>query len=64
MRRSRTQKIVGDHLAEGRIIPGGEIARRIDQTLIQDATGTTVWQQFYSLGIPGVKRRRSYQCSR
>ena len=52
-----THKIIREHLAEGRMIPGEEIALCIDQTLIQDATGTMVWQQFHSFGIPRVKSR-------
>ncbi|MGH7369975.1 MAG: aconitase family protein, partial [Candidatus Methylomirabilaceae bacterium] len=52
-----TRKIIRDHLVEGRMTPGEEIALRIDQTLIQDATGTMVWQQFHSFGIPRVKSR-------
>ena len=52
-----THKIIREHLTEGRMMPGQEIALRIDQTLIQDATGTMVWQQFHSFGIPRVKSR-------
>jgi aconitate hydratase len=37
--------------------PGEEIALRIDQTLIQDATGTMVWQAFGSFGLPRVRTR-------
>ena len=35
-----TQKILSGHLLSGRLIPGEEIAIRIDQTLTQDSTGT------------------------
>ena len=34
------EKIIKTHLVEGEMIPGEEIALRIDQTLTQDATGT------------------------
>lgn len=50
-----TRRIIRAHLAEGEMVPGQEIALRIDQTLIQDATGTMVWQQFHSFGIPRVR---------
>jgi predicted aconitate hydratase len=54
-----THKILGDHLVEGRMMPGEEIGIRIDQTLVQDATGTMVWQTFLSFGVPRVKSRVS-----
>jgi aconitate hydratase len=49
------QKILKDHLAAGALAPGEEIALRIDQTLVQDATGTLVWQQFASFGLSRVR---------
>lgn len=49
------RKIIRDHLVEGEMAPGREIALRIDQCLIQDATGTMVWQQFHAFGLPRVK---------
>ena len=55
MPQTLTQKILAEHLVEGRLEPGTEIGIRVDQTLIQDATGTMVWQQFHSFGIPRVK---------
>ncbi len=53
-----TRKILATHLVEGRLVPGEEIAIRVDQTLIQDATGTMVWMQFRSFGIPRIKVSR------
>jgi len=50
-----THKILQAHLVEGRLVPGTEIGIRVDQTLIQDATGTMVWQQFHSFGIPHIR---------
>jgi aconitate hydratase len=50
-----TQKILASHLVEGRLIPGEEIAIRIDHTLLQDATGTLAMLEFESLGIDGVR---------
>ena len=34
------EKILSEHLVEGQLTPGSEIAIRIDQTLTQDITGT------------------------
>jgi aconitate hydratase len=52
-----TRKIIRAHLVEGQMRPGEEIAVRVDQTLIQDATGTMVWQEFATFGIPRVRTR-------
>jgi len=50
-----TRKIIRAHLLEGEMTPGNEIALRIDQCLIQDATGTMVWQQFQTFGIDRIR---------
>src|SRR2546427_2763226 len=50
-----THKILKEHLVEGKLEPGAEIGIKVDQTLIQDATGTMVWQQFHSFGILRIK---------
>src|SRR5512139_3625663 len=55
MRQNLTRKILAEHLVEGRLIPGEEIAIRIDHTLLQDATGTLAMLEFESLGIDGVR---------
>ena len=53
------QKIIRDHLVSGEMIPGTEIALRIDQTLTQDATGTMAYLEFETMGIPRVRTERS-----
>ncbi|MBP5093943.1 MAG: aconitate hydratase [Abditibacteriota bacterium] len=53
------QKIIKNHLVEGEMIPGTEIAIKIDHTLTQDATGTMAYLQFEALGIPKVATKRS-----
>jgi len=53
------QKIIKDHLVSGEMIPGKEIAIRIDQTLTQDSTGTMAYLQFEALGMPMVKTKKS-----
>ncbi len=52
---SVTYKILKNHLAEGRLLPGEEIGIKIDQTLTQDATGTMAYLQFEAMDIPLVK---------
>jgi len=49
------QKILSTHLVEGDPVPGKEIAIRIDQTLLQDATGTMACLEFEAMGVPRVK---------
>jgi aconitate hydratase len=55
MTRNVSQKIISEHLLDGQMKPGEEIALKIDQTLTQDATGTMAYLQFESIGIPKVK---------
>ncbi len=53
------QKIIKSHLIKGEMIPGSEIALRIDQTLTQDATGTMAYLEFETMGVDRVKTERS-----
>ncbi len=53
------QKIISNHLVSGEMVPGKEIAIRIDQTLTQDATGTMAYLQFEAMGIPRVRTELS-----
>jgi aconitate hydratase len=53
------QKIIREHLVSGEMVPGKEIAIRIDQTLTQDSTGTMAYLQFEAMGIPRVKTKKS-----
>lgn len=59
MSRNVTQKILESHLVSGRLERGEEIAISIDQTLTQDATGTTACLQFETLGVSRVRTRLS-----
>ena len=54
-----TQKILSAHLLSGKLIPGEEIAIRIDQTLTQDSTGTMAYLQFEAMGVDRVKTKKS-----
>ncbi len=55
MGQSIAQKIIAEHLVSGKMIPGEDIAIKIDQTLTQDATGTMAYLQFEALGLKKVK---------
>jgi len=59
MGKSVTQKILEEHLIEGKFELGKEIAIKIDQTLTQDATGTMTYLQFEAMGVPKVKTELS-----
>jgi aconitate hydratase len=54
-----TEKILRDHLVDGRYEPGKEIGIRIDQTLTQDATGTMAYLQFESMGLSKIETELS-----
>ena len=53
------EKIIAEHLVEGEMKQGIDIAIRIDQTLTQDATGTMAYLQFEALGMKQVKTELS-----
>jgi aconitate hydratase len=52
---SLARTILEDHLVRGELVPGSEIALRVDQTLAQDATGTMACMQFELFGAGRVK---------
>jgi len=53
------QKILASHLVDGEMTPGSQIGIRIDQTLTQDATGTTAFLLLEAMEIPRVKTELS-----
>ena len=59
MPQTLTHRILADHLVDGDPVGGdlggGEIGIRIDQTLTQDATGTTAFGLLEAMGIPRVR---------
>lgn len=59
MGQNLAQKIISQHLVAGRMVPGEEVAIRIDQTLTQDATGTMAYLQLEAMGIPRVRTKLS-----
>src|ERR671938_2185395 len=48
-------KILKNHLVSGSLEPGEEVGLRIDQTLLQDATGTMACLQFERMGVDRVQ---------
>ena len=59
MGKTIAQKIIAAHLLSGDLMPGSEVALRIDQTLTQDATGTMAYLALEAMGIPRVKTELS-----
>lgn len=54
-----TEKILRQHIIEGKAAAGEEVALKIDHTLTQDATGTMAYLQFEAIGIDRVKTELS-----
>ena len=61
MAENLTRRILRDHLVEGELEPGSPISLRIDQTLLQDATGTMALMQFEQLGAARIAVDRAVQ---
>jgi aconitate hydratase len=55
MSQNLATKILAAHLVEGELVPGREIALRMDHTLLQDATGTMAMLEFMAMGVDRVK---------
>ncbi|MHC4508162.1 MAG: aconitate hydratase, partial [Planctomycetota bacterium] len=55
MGQTLVHKILSEHLVEGRLAAGEQIGIRIDQTLTQDATGTTAFLLYESIALGPVK---------
>lgn len=56
-----TQKLIEHHLIEGEATPGKEIGIRIDQALLQDATGTLVQLELEAMGLKRAKTEIAVQ---
>lgn len=56
-----TRKILRHRLVDGRMDPGEEVAVGVDQTLLQDATGTVAWLEFEQVGVDRVRVRQATQ---
>ena len=58
---SLTKQILREHLEDGELKPGSPIALRMDQALLQDATGTMALMQFEELDVPRAQVERAVQ---
>lgn len=56
-----TQKLIKNHLIEGEMIPGKEIGIKIDQALLQDATGTLVQLELEAMKLDKAKTEIAVQ---
>lgn len=61
MGKTAAQKIIENHLLSGKMVPGEEIGLKIDQTLMQDATGTMVMLELEAMGSKEAKTDVSCQ---
>ncbi|HEX8854795.1 MAG TPA: aconitate hydratase [Thermoleophilaceae bacterium] len=61
MAENLTRQILKEHLVDGELTPGSPIALRVDQTLLQDATGTMACMQFEQLDVGRVQVKRAVQ---
>lgn len=55
------QKLISSHLVAGKMTPGSEIGLRIDQALLQDATGTLVQLELEAMGLDRAKTEVAVQ---
>ncbi|MCG8474065.1 MAG: aconitate hydratase [Cytophagales bacterium] len=56
-----TQKLISSHLLEGELKAGTEIGLKIDQALLQDATGTLVMLELEAMGLKRVQTEVAVQ---
>ncbi|EIJ40518.1 aconitate hydratase, putative, Aquifex type [Galbibacter orientalis DSM 19592] len=55
------QKLIKSHLLQGEMTPGSEIGIKIDQALLQDATGTLVQLELEAMGLDTAKTEVAVQ---
>ncbi len=56
-----TQKLIGTHLVSGEMKSGDEIGIKIDQALLQDATGTLVMLELEAMGLKRIQTELAVQ---
>ena len=56
-----SQKLISSHLISGEMTPGSEIGLKIDQVLLQDATGTLVMLELEAFNLNKLNPRS--QCN-
>lgn len=55
MEKNIVEKILAEHLVEGDLKAGSDIAITVDHAITQDATGTMVYLQFESMGLKKIQ---------
>ncbi|MCK9376079.1 MAG: aconitate hydratase [Syntrophobacterales bacterium] len=55
MAKTIVEQIMAAHLVSGELVPGAEVALKIDHTLTQDATGTLAYLEFEAMGVARAK---------
>jgi aconitate hydratase len=55
MAKTLVEQIMNAHLVSGELVPGAEVALKIDHTLTQDATGTLAYLEFEAMGVARAK---------
>jgi len=53
------EKVLAQHVAEGKMELGEQVALSIDHTLTQDSTGTLAYLEFEAMGVPRVQTKLS-----
>ena len=51
MAKTIVEQVMAAHLVSGELVPGAEVALKIDHTLTQDATGTLAYLEFEAMGV-------------
>ncbi len=51
MAKTLVEQIMEAHLVSGDLVPGAQVALKIDHTLTQDATGTLAYLEFEAMGV-------------
>jgi aconitate hydratase len=59
MSKTLAEKVIAQHLVEGKMETGEQIGLRIDHTLTQDSTGTLAYLEFEAMGVPRVQTKLS-----
>ena len=59
MSKTLAEKVLAQHMVEGKMDPGEQIGLRVDHTLTQDSTGTLAYLEFEAMGVPQVKTKLS-----
>ena len=60
-KRNVTQKLIQQHLVDGEMVTGKEIALKIDHVLQQDATGTMIMLELEKIGIDKISVEKGVQ---